>query len=210
MESPEITKNSYNWIRTNNNLFNIVFTHNKNLLDMVENFKFCPTGGCWIKPNDQKIYSKNKILSIISSGKNVTFGHRLRNNIVNIFKNNMDVYGRKYNPIEYKLSGLKDYAFSIVVENAKEDYYFTEKIIDCFMTGTIPIYWGCPSIGDFFNIDGILTFDTIDELNNIINNLSLEYYNNKIESIKYNYEIAKKYLIAEDFIYENYSDILFQ
>jgi hypothetical protein len=83
------------------------------------------------------------------------------------------------------------------------DYYFTEKIIDCFMTGTIPIYYGCPSIENFFDINGIIVFDTVDELENILYNLTEKDYNEKYESIKNNFEKAKEFLISEDWIYKN-------
>ena len=69
------------------------------------------------------------------------------------------------------------------------------------MTGTIPIYWGCPSIGDFFDINGIITFNTIDELNIILNSIDGEY-EKRIKYININYELSKKYLIADDIIYK--------
>ena len=34
--------------------------------------------------------------------------------------------------------------------NGRGDYEFDEKLIDCFLTGTVPIFWGCPSIDKFF------------------------------------------------------------
>lgn len=200
LESPEITKYAFDWIRTNNRLFDKVFTNSKKLLDRNENFVFTPTGGCWIKPEDQKIYDKTKNISIISSNKTMTYGHKLRHNIVNIFKNKMDIFGRTYNPIDYKLDGLKDYRFSFVIENCKEDYYFTEKLIDCFRTGTVPIYWGCPSIGNFFNIKGMLIFDKIEDLYNL--NYDEQIYNDMIPYIKENYEKSYEYIIAEDFMWK--------
>ena len=204
LESPDITSQSYNWIKTNNKNFNYVLTHNKELLDRVENFKFCPTGGCWIKPDDQKIYDKSKLVSIIASGKRMTHGHNLRHRIIQELTGKLDIYGRVYNPIDYKLKALKDYAFSITVENTNKDYYFTEKLIDCFMTGTVPIYWGCPSIGNFFNTDGMIIFNELSEVTDIINNLSFEKYNSMKSAIEENFEKAKEYLIAEDYIYKNY------
>ena len=71
------------------------------------------------------------------------------------------------------------------------------------MTGTIPIYWGCPSIGNFFDIDGVITFDSLEELEDVLNKITPELYNSKIESIKSNFELAKKYILSEDWIYEN-------
>jgi hypothetical protein len=70
------------------------------------------------------------------------------------------------------------------------------------MTGTIPIYYGCPSICDFFDDYGIITFDSISELKKIISELSADDYDKRINSIKKNYEEAKKYLVADDIIYE--------
>lgn len=203
LESPMVSKSQQNWIKNNSNKFDIIFTSNSDLLDIGEKSKFLPVGGCWIKLEDQKIWNKNKLISIIASNKSYTDGHMLRQNVIkNIHK--MDVYGRGHNFIPYKLKGLKDYMFSIVIENTKKDYYFTEKLIDCFMTGVIPIYWGCPSIYHFFNSDGIITFDNIRELDYIISNLNAEIYKNKIHEIKDNFEKAKEYLIAEDYIYEKY------
>ena len=131
------------------------------------------------------------MVSIISSNKTQTNGHRLRHDIVNKLNGKIDVYGRTYNPIDYKLDGLKEYKFHIVVENTKRDYWFTEKLIDCFVTGTVPIYWGCPSIGDFFDTKGMIIFDNVEELVDIINNLSIEDYIKRLESIKNNFNKSK-------------------
>jgi len=202
LESPDITSNSYKWIETNNSLFTYVLTHSKELLDRGENFLFSPTGGCWIKPEDQQIYEKTKLLSTIASQKRITRGHLLRHQCIQKFR--IDVFGRGYKPIPYKLEALKDHAFSLTIENTKKDYYFTEKLIDCFMTGTVPIYWGCPSIDKFFNIDGMIIFDNVTELSEIVENLSLKKYESMKDAIIENFEKAKEYLIAEDYIYKNY------
>jgi len=204
LESPDITSQSHKWIESNNYKFSYVLTHSKELLDIGENYKFCPTGGCWIKSEDQKIYDKNKLVSIIASEKRMTSGHMLRHTCIQNFRDNFDVYGRVYNPIDYKLKALKDYAYSITIENTKKDYYFTEKLIDCFMSGTVPIYWGCPSIGKFFNTDGMIIFDNVEDLDKIIKDLSFEKYNSMKDAIQENFEKAKEYIIAEDYIYKNY------
>ena len=170
-------------------------------MDTGKPFEFVPFGCCWISPEDQKIYNKTKNLSIISSNKTSTDGHRLRHEIISKYKDSMDVYGRNYNPIEFKIDGLKDYRFQVVVENCKRDYWFTEKLIDCFRSGTIPIYWGCPSIGDFFDLDGIITFDSVDELLEIIKNCDNNLYNSKLESVNNNFNISKNYILPDDHIF---------
>ena len=48
--------------------------------------------------------------------------------------------------------------FSIVIENSIESDYFTEKLLDCFLTGTIPIYVGTKTTSEYFDTDGIIYF----------------------------------------------------
>lgn len=103
---------------------------------------------------------------------------------------------------------MKSYRFQIVVENSKINDYFSEKIIDCFVTGTIPIYYGCERIGKYFDVKGIITFDTLEELEDIINNLSVKDYENRKNAIKNNLHIANNYILAEDWIYKNLQNIL--
>lgn len=199
LESPDITPQAYKWIESNNKRFDYVLTHQKNLLDRGENFIFSPTGGCWIKPEDQKIYDKSKLISIIVSAKQMTRGQKLRHLIIGKYKNKIDIFGRGYNPVDYKLDALKDYMFSVTIENTNKDYYFSEKLIDCFMTGTIPIYFGPPSIGKFFNEKGVILFEDDFDLEL----LNSDIYESMLPYIRENFEKAKEYLIAEDFIYEN-------
>jgi hypothetical protein len=202
IESPELKQNSYDFIEVNYNLFDKIFTFDKHLLDISDKFVFVPIGGCWIDESDRKIHKKNKLVSFIMSSKMWTSGHRLRHEINNTV-NNIDKYGFE-NPITKKIEGLGDYMFSIVVENCKKDFYFTEKIIDCFITGTIPIYWGCPSIGDFFDTNGFFTFDNVDELIEILSSINEKTYYSKIDIVKKNFESSKKYVIADDLIHESY------
>ena len=99
--------------------------------------------------------------------------------------------------IEKKEEGLCDYMFSIAIENGQYETYFTEKLLDCFATGTIPVYLGAPNIGEYFNKDGII--DLTEEFD-----VSDEIYYNKMDAIKDNLERTKKMEILEDFIWENY------
>jgi len=198
LESKEITGRYYDYIKNNYIKFNHIFTHDKELLNLV-NAIFIPVCGCWIYPQEQKVYEKTKGISIISSGKTQTFGHNLRHEIVKNIRN-LDVYGRGYKPVENKLEALKDYRYSIVIENGKYDYYFTEKLIDCFKTGTIPIYWGCPSIGDFFNKEGIISFNSISELVDLMPKLNETFYLEKLKYINENFNISNDYLLAEQHI----------
>ena len=80
--------------------------------------------------------------------------------------------------------------FSLILENNDQENYFTEKIQDCLINCTIPIFWGCKNIGNFFNIKGFIIFENIDDVFNIINNLTPDDYYSRIEYIKENFNIA--------------------
>ena len=186
-------------------------------------FKLQLFGTTWINEKYRKIYIKKKICSIIASNKRVTRGHKLRHIIIDyLIQNNIntiDLYGGRFNNLAYmtskpdahknvhksrrrilrkmirstKINALKDYMFTICILSSKSDYEFDEKLIDCFLTGTVPIFWGCPSIHKFFNVKGILIFNTLQECINIINTLTIQKYTEMLPYIKENFETAKKY-----------------
>jgi hypothetical protein len=90
--------------------------------------------------------------------------------------------------------------FSVAIENACYETYFTEKIQDCFATATIPVYYGSPDIGKFFNPDGIIFLtDDFD-----VTSLTPDLYYDKLEAVKDNLERVKNYPINEDYIYKTY------
>ena len=187
-----LVKNNYErYVET----FEAIFTHNQELLSLHPKFKWCPAQGFWIQ--DPKIYEKSKMISMISSNKMMTEGQRTRLRWVEMLQDQIDIYGRGINEIALKEEGLCDYMFSVVIENGFYESYFTEKIMDCFATGTIPVYKGSPDIGKYFNKDGII--DLSEEFD-----VSEEIYNSKMDAIKDNLERVKQYEVLEDFIYLNY------
>jgi len=164
-----------------------------------------PIGGCWVPEQDRHLHHrKPKLLSIIASGKKSSHGHQLRHEVIRVLGNKVDVYGRGYRPIEFKTEALAPYQFSIAIENGRVEAMFTEKIIDCFVTGTVPVYFGCNAIREFFNPEGIVEFDTSQELEDILPQLTPERYNVMRSAIEDNFQRAQKYLIAEDWICEQY------
>lgn len=202
IEPRAIQPDVYSYIEVKNTRFLRVFTHDKELLSRGENYEFVPFGCCWIPIQDQQIYNKTKDLSLIASEKNQTEGHKLRHEVVERFREFFDLFGRGYNPISLKLSALKDYRFQIVIENCRRDYWFTEKLIDCFVTATIPVYWGCPEIGKFFDQGGIISIEDIDDLSDVLPKLTQNLYTDKLGAILKNFRIAQSFLLPDDYIYE--------
>jgi len=186
-----------------------LFTHNSNFLNKYPNCKWIPGGGIWIGgaygKGEIKIHEKTKICSIVSSNKRMCDLHNFRLNVVKEVINYPDVetfgFTTGWKPI---YESLHDFMFSIVIENFEDEMYFTEKILNCFATGTIPIYLGAKNIGEKFNMDGILTFKTIEDLKQVLPKLNKDFYLSKIESVKDNFERIKNYKCIEDYIVKNY------
>jgi hypothetical protein len=192
IEPPSII-NLLNDIERNKNNFDLILSWHPYILSKCKNSELFPFGSCWIKEEDRSIHKKTKLLSIIASNKNSTNGHILRHEIIKSKLVDMDVFGRGYKQIDNKILGLKDYMFSLIIENDNTDNWFTEKIIDCLITGTIPIYWGCSNIDKYFNTKGFLQFGNIEELKKIIPKLTKKTYDNMLPFIKENFNNAKLY-----------------
>lgn len=88
---------------------------------------------------------------------------------------------------------LFDSMFHIAIENISIKNYFSEKLIDCFQTRTVPIYCGCLNIGDFFNVDGIVIAHNVKEIVEACNQLTPEIYDNMLEAMEDNYNRSEKW-----------------
>ena len=110
---------------------------------------------------------KTKSCSIIASGKKDLKGHKLRHQIIAWVKKSgvdVDALGRGFKSFEFKQEGLLPYRHSVVIENVQEPDYFTEKLLDCMLCGTMPIYWGAPNISEYFDPVGMHICLTYDDL----------------------------------------------
>ncbi|MSQ79821.1 MAG: hypothetical protein EXR21_09150 [Flavobacteriaceae bacterium] len=189
--------------------FTYVFTYMKQYVDIdPEKIKWFQFGGCWIRPQDQKVYTKTKNISIIASGKRDSYGQQLRHRIIEQFGHKIDlICGRGYRQIENKLEALADYRYSIVVENTNEPIMASEKLNDCFATGTIPIYWGSWETEDYYDPLGIIMLnDRMGSIHTFIDQLELateEYYNSHLAHVQANFDLCKQYLVPEDWIWNN-------
>ena len=202
VESRDICPGLVEFIKQNaeliSNSYKYLFTHNKEIYDLADNFIFIPSHCSWIeKP---QIYNKTKLCSMISSNKGWTDGHRRRLAWVEKFRNDLDLYGFGFSPIDKKEDGLKDYCFSICVENDSYPTYFSEKILDCFACGTVPVYYGAPDIAEHFNPNGIILLN--DKFS--LDSLSLRVYHSMRGAILENFELATKYNTIEDLLWRKW------
>lgn len=156
---------------TINNLNRMTFDKTKNISMVVTK-----RGNCW---NADNIYNQRVELAeeLVAYGDIDIYGTFWE-------KNNKNIHGE----IWTKFVALQNHKFSIGIENTSENNYITEKFYDCILTDTIPIYYGAPNIGEYFDIDGIINLPNINNkklcTNKILDILSDadNIYKNKINA----------------------------
>lgn len=193
-----------------------ILTYDKEYLEKYsDKARFMPYGGVWIPEHLRGIKKKTKLVSMLYGAKMSTDGHRIRHDIAAALDAaglKVDYYGFRGTPTDYspetKYKVLADYMFSIVVETCREDYLFTEILLDCFAVGTIPIFWGCPTIGGLFSEKGIWPFSTVDECVDYVRliNEPRHWLDGELlkEAREYNFVQAMQYAIPEDWMYTRY------
>ena len=116
--------------------------------------------------------------------KNIDMGGRFHNNIGGHVKN--------------KIEFLKQYKFSLAMENSEADGYTSEKIIDAYLAGTIPIYYGDYMVDDYINPKTYILIRSQRDMANKIN------YIKRIDNDDNLYRsILKEKVFIDDFFVDN-------
>mgnify|MGYP006087097799 CR=1 FL=1 len=138
----------------------------------------------WRDDSDTDSDGSGGLISFICGSKRLTLGHRVRhalwarqNELHNSFCHvvffqsgaakdrallaALEPSPRAPSPLlgarpQEKVVALRSYSFHIAIENVRREGYFSEKLLDCFLTRTVPIYWGCPNIGEYFDVSGMI------------------------------------------------------
>jgi hypothetical protein len=71
----------------------------------------------------------------------------------------IDVFGKKIQYIEDKWDGLAPYRYSLAIENNSGPDMWTEKLADCFLSWTLPFYYGCTNLEDYFPKESFIRID---------------------------------------------------
>ncbi len=173
-----------------------ILTCNPRLLAALPNGQKLIFGDAWVDPKRDYGREKTRMLSLIASRKRRLSGHRLRHKAVRALAAKriaVDVMGRGYRAFEDKAEGLAPYRYSVVIENSRQTGYITEKVIDAFLCRTVPIYWGAPDIGDYFNTDGMIVCTTLAQIVAAAKSLSAEDYAARKDAIEENRRRARAY-----------------
>jgi hypothetical protein len=192
---------------TNHNKFDLILTGDKEILASCPNSKLFPYGTTWIKDFDFPEQKEYCITTLIG-GKTQCSGHVLRHAIPEKTKSITSIPIHLYNSMNTEFRLLPEMRkmksslwknelfysqYHIVIENVTEDNWFTEKIVDCFQTKTIPIYIGCDNIGDYFDLRGMFHVKSLDEMVEVCNKITPETYQDMLEYVNINYEKSMNY-----------------
>jgi len=214
-ESKGLIPNVYDHLENNLDKFKMVFTPNSHLVETYpDKCKWVPGGGIWVGAyggGEIKLHDKSKMISMVSSTKEMNDLHKFRLQLANYLKDNTEsvivTIGSASPSGEDKIyHSLHDYRYSIILENYIDKWYFTEKLMNCFATGTIPIYLGATDLEKYFNTDGVIFINdkSNEEILKIVNSLTPEYYESKMDAIKENFETVQKFRTIEDYMNINY------
>lgn len=206
VESPYWSDYQFDLMMNNTvHLFDIVITYREELvLKDPDKFKRGNWGGTWIKSPNLNLDKKDKSVIILHSGKDKTDNQKLRAQIVEsgLVDASGGYKGRRF---VLKDEVISPYKFEVVIENVDHPNYFSEKLTDSIASGCIPIYKGCTNIEDYFNMDGIITFDTFEELKDIIPTLNDKLFSSmRIPQIENFNNVVDNFRLNEDWIYLNY------
>ena len=192
-------------------LFGSVLTWQDDLVDNQKFFKFYfPMPSQSFKYEKIDFKDKKYITTIVgykkSNRPNELYSKRIE--AIKYFENKYDDFKffgvgwdesefKAYNgKVDSKYNILKNYKFTLCYENeCNIAGLISEKIFDCFYARSIPIFWGASNPENYFPKDTYIDkrdFQTYDELDTYLSNMSEDEYNKRIEAIE-------KYLVSEEF-----------
>ncbi len=71
----------------------------------------------------------------------------------------LDVFGRGIRALDDKAEALNDYRYHIAIENHVGLHHWTEKLSDPFLGFSLPFYYGCPNVREYFPEQSFIEID---------------------------------------------------
>jgi hypothetical protein len=150
--------------------------------------KFCS----FVVSNGKGDPMRELLFDKLAEYKKVDSGGRYRNNIGG--------------PVTDKIEFASNYKFAIAAENVSQSGYTTEKILEAFVSGTVPIYWGDPNVINEFNPVAFINCHDFNNIEEIVNHVKMIdnddiLYNQMLNApiLNDNKYIQNKYQELEDF-----------
>lgn len=198
LEPRALVADAYEFVEEHPGNFKYIFTHDSKIL-LNGNARMLNWSNVWLTTTDSP---KTKGVSICASWKNWCPLHIARLELARRYDyagSGVDCFGNfREDPGSQAWTDPRDYLehykFSIVIENDIDDFWFTEKILNCFSTKTVPIYYGARKIGDVFNADGIITAADWREIPTIVRGLDIDKaYESRRYAIEDNFKRVRSF-----------------
>ncbi len=209
IEPSVINSKAYNILHRQKRNYDYIISHDIKFLETFSEEKrvFCPGSGSSLYSHEWKIYPKSKLVLTVVGDKRKAIGHQFRHDVVKALGSKLKVRGRGYIPFfpEARAEVYAPFMYQVCIHNTLVADYWSDILIDCFATGTVPIVWGSKYLHKYFDTDGIIFFDTIEELDGILQQISEDGYHLRMPAIKKNFETAfHEYKVVEDYLYNNF------
>lgn len=210
LEPKSMLKDAYDFVEAHSDYFRLIFTHDSTLLKLPQ-ARMLNWADVWCTTDAEK----TKEISLVTSSKDWCPLHRARLDLaryfeptpfVDVFRGDWGEGVTNYAPQEY----LEHYTHSIVIENDIDEFWYTEKILNCFANKVVPIYVGATRIGEIFNADGIIQVDDWSDIPKIVEDLdTVRDYQSRLEAVNDNFERVKPYNVGwKDRFFRDYRDLL--
>jgi hypothetical protein len=149
---------------------------------------------CTFVVQNPRCQERNNFFQALNAIKQVDSGGPLYNNI-----------NAKLDGEEAKIDFLSTRKFNICFESMSYPGYVTEKILHAFYAGTIPIYWGSPTIESDFNRDSFINVHNFKNQQEAIDYILKvdeddELYNKIVTAPKFTAKIPPSYLLYNNFL----------
>jgi hypothetical protein len=189
------------------NEFDLILTFDTEILEKCPNARLHTFGMTWILDYDLNQEKEFCVTSLIG-GKQLSPNHLLRQQLPQIKEKVTNIPIHLFGSINNPFNGegidkrMQDgdrknelfYSqFHIAIENFSKKDFFTEKLMDCFQTKTIPIYMGCTNIGDFFDTRGMFIVNSLEEIENVCSSLTPQTYEDMKPYVEKNYELSQSH-----------------
>lgn len=208
VEPRSIQPEMYEWMLFNSRNFDLIFTHDLELLKICENAR--PINFMnWYESYD---VTKTKNISMVCSDKIMCREHSQRQAMADILGDRVDHYGQ-YRGLGWSnyYECRAEYRFEVVIDNYWSGYWASEKLANALASKTVPIYLGGEHLPKDLNPYGIIRVRNIEDIPDIVDMVlerPEELYHNRLFAINENYKAIQKHKIFEDWLFTEYKTLL--
>jgi hypothetical protein len=106
---------------------------------------------------------KSRVISTVCSSKSQR--HTLHHRRVHFTRElqallpGLEVFGHGVRDMDDKAEALDDFRYHVAVENHLAPHHWTEKLADAFLGCTLPFYFGCPNVANYFPAESYIPID---------------------------------------------------